>query len=144
MVAYATNGKGDKDGKVYRAAIVPHVALGITLEQAKSAVHIVANRTLVIPYGWDSHAVSSHLTAGRGLMIAGWYDQLPRAYRYQAYAHFTHMMWAAYISKTSGFRVWDPLNPDTTAYGRWIPANIMYAFAASLNYQVAYVPLEPI
>jgi hypothetical protein len=88
--------------------------------------------------------MSAHLYAGKGLMVGGWYFQIDRAYRYQLPANFTHEIWISHYSKTSGMRVWDPLNPDIHGRGRWMPASMIFKFAASLNYQVAYVPLEPL
>ena len=142
MVAWATNGRIDKDGKVYRAATPGVPSGGLTLPQVAVAVHRVANLSFVIPAGWHWPDVLAWLKAGKGLVIQGHYDTIPRAYRYQAFADFNHAMFVPYISATSGARLYDPLNPDTTAYGRWIPVSVLSAFATSLGYiSVGYVPL---
>ena len=146
-VAWATNGRIDHDGRVYRAAIRPPAPLGITIAQAADAVRAVAHLDLVAPEGWDLARVESWLGEGRGLIVDGWYDRLPPEFRYQASAHFTHSIFAAVISATTGpgaWRVWDPLNPDRAGRGRWIPGAAMAAFVASLRYQVSYVPLQPL
>jgi hypothetical protein len=148
MVAYATNGRIDKDGKVYRAAI-PHDPDGITLQQADIAVHRVAGLDMVIPSGWTWANVLSHLRACKGLVVDGWYAEIPRAYRYQQGDDFAHAMFISHYSSTSGMRVWDPLNPDTTAWGRWMPAPVIRDFLEELSRRngtaslyVGYVPLQ--
>lgn len=143
MVAYATNGRTDFDGRVYRAAISPRDPDGITLVQANTALWRVANLGLVIPRGWVSKNVKTHLRYARGLIIAGKYSTIPRAYRYQPNADFNHSMFVSHRSeKTGNFRVWDPLNPDIHGYGRWIPETFIWRFIESLDYQIAYVPLQ--
>ena len=151
MVAYATNGKVDRDGRVYRAAVHPHDPDGVTLGPMVGAVRTVARLPLTIPSGWRWAQALGHLKAGRGLIIDGWYAEVPRAYRYQQGADFAHAMWASHYSPTSGVRVWDPLNPDTTAYGRWIPPSVVRTFVESLSRRmgtadlyVGFVPLQPL
>jgi hypothetical protein len=148
MVAYATNGRVDKDGRVYRAAI-PYDPDGITLQQADVAVHKVAKLDIVIPSDWRWSQVLTHLRNYKGLIVDGWYAEIPRAYRYQLGAAFAHAIFVSHYSPTSGMRVWDPLNPDTHAYGRWIPAPVVRAFAEELSRRnrtaslyVGYVPLQ--
>ena len=142
-VAWATNGRIDIDGyRYYQAAPHDPKTGGQTLQQVQQAVLSVAKRKLIIPQGWDSHRMSSWLYAGNGLMVGGWYNVIERAYRYQKFADFTHEIWISHYSKNSGMRVWDPLNPDIHGRGRWMPATMIFNFAASLDYQVAYVPLE--
>lgn len=144
MVAYATNGRIDKDGRVYRASI-SYNPNGITLEQARTAVYHVAKLPLLIPnWTWEKYALP-HLRNYGGLMIAGMYDAFPRSYRYQLKADFAHEIWVSHYSSTSGCRVWDALNPDTNGYGRWMPASIVRKFAESLGGRfllVGYVPLQ--
>ena len=141
-VAYATNGKTDKDGRVYRASIA-YDPDGITLQQAHSAVAAVAHLPFMIPVGWRDANVTTHLRYGRGLVITGAYDTIPREYRYQASADFAHAMFATHLSKASGnVRVWDALNPDIHSYGRWYPLAVILAFVRSLGYAVGYVPLQ--
>ena len=141
-VAYATNGKVDKDGRVYRASIA-YDPDGITLQQARSAVDAVAHRSFIIPVAWHDADVVRHLNKGMGLVITGAYDTIPREYRYQPKADFAHAMFASHRSMGSGnVRVWDALNPNTNAYGRWYPLPVILAFIRSLGYAVGYVPLD--
>jgi hypothetical protein len=145
MVAWATNGRIDKDGKVYRAAAPGVPSGGLTLPQVAVAVHRVADLMLVIPSDWHWPDVLAWLKKGGGLVIQGHYAAIPRAYRYQAFADFNHAMWASHYSPSSGVRDWDPLNPDTTAYGRWVPLSVIRDFTLSLGYvSVGYVPLQPL
>ena len=43
-------------------------------------------------------------------------------------------MFVAFISSTGMARLYDPLNPDTNAYGRIVPASILWPFLASWGY----------
>jgi hypothetical protein len=148
-VSYATNGRIDKDGKVYRAAIIPHDPNGVTLPQAKQAARDVADVSLIIPQGWHWANALAHLRAKRGLILQGWYAEIPRMYRYQLGAEFGHAMWASHYSPTSGVRVWDPLDPNTSHHGQWIPAPYVRNFLERLAHEVnssdlfvGYVPLQ--
>jgi hypothetical protein len=149
MVAYATNGRVDKDGKVYRDA-VPYDPDGVTLQQMKHAVLEVAHLPLVTPTTWRWKQVLSHLRAKKGLIVDGWYSEIPRPY--QLGSDFGHAMWISHYSPTSGMRVWDPLNPDIYAYGRWMPATYIEAFleegarrwGTGGVFFVGYVPLQPL
>ncbi len=146
-VAWATNGRIERDGKVYRRALIPPDPGFSDLRQHVQSVQAVAGLTLVIPQRWVWVDCTTHLSAGKGLVLIGRYDALPRAYRFQARGDFYHAMWASHRSAASGIRVWDPLNPDTTAHGRWIPPAIIRAFidsAPGLYAEVAYVPLQPL
>lgn len=143
-VAWATNGRVDIDGKTYYLA-APHDLKtgGQTLEQAALAVQHVARALLVIPDACSPADALAYLKAGTGLVTQGYYGALPRAYRYQPFADFNHAGWASHYSPSSGVRWWDPLNPDTTAYGRWIPWVVYKAFLVSLgSARVGYVPLQ--
>ncbi len=150
MVAYATNGRVDVDGKTYRANLGVPDSNGISFQQVAVAVHRVAGKTLVIPGAtpgvgrFGRAAVVAWLTARKGLVVDGYYGSIDRAYRSQAGADFNHAIWFSHISPTSGARMWDPLNPDIHGYGRWVPVAVLLAFAASLDYLVAYVELEPL
>lgn len=143
MVAWATNGRINKDGRVYRAAVHPHDPNGITMEQADQAVHTVAGLDIVRPAGWNQATVIAHLRAGKGLIIIGLYSSLPRAYRFQASAAFAHGMFVTHISG-SNMRLYDPLDPNTNVYGRVVPASLLWPYLISLptHYQVGYVPLQ--
>ena len=146
MVAWATNGRIDKDGRIYRASIARDVD-GVTLVQLRAEVKAVAHLPLNIPIAtgvMTQASVTAHLRAGRGLIVNGLYSTIPRAYRHQLAAAFNHSMFAGYISSTGALRLWDPLNPDTNAYGRVVPLSILWPFLASLHYAVAYVPLQPL
>ena len=142
-VAFATNGRIVHDGLIYRAAAPSQPDGGQTLEQAGQAIATVAKLPLIIPSGWQRKDVTTHLRYARGLIVQGKYDVIPRAYRYQAFADFDHAMWFSHLSAQSGnFRGWDPLNPKTHEYGEWYPAAVFWAFVESLNFSVAYVPLQ--
>jgi hypothetical protein len=143
-VAYATNGRIDRDGAVYRDSIHPHAKAGINLQVARREVLAVAHLPLVIPSPRMSiFQIRAHLRKGLGLIVTGWYDVLPEGFRYQSRAHFTHAMWASHISVANGkWRVWDALDRDEGGYGRWIPDADMARFVASLGYQTGYVPLQ--
>jgi hypothetical protein len=145
-VAWATNGRIDKDGLIYRAAYpVAMPGGGQTLQQAQVAVKRVANLPLVIASGWQWSDVLNWLRLGKGVILAGQYDSLPRAYRYQADGAFAHRMWCSHYSATSGIRTWDPLNPDIHAWGRWLPSAVVKGFALSLSHvDAGYVPLQPL
>jgi hypothetical protein len=143
MVAWATNGRIDKDGRIYRAVL--NDPDGIRLDQAAVAIKRVARLDLVQPRGWKLANVKTHLRYGRGLIVNGDYGAIPRAYRHQAFAHFDHAMWVSHLSAASGnVRLWDPLNPDIHAYGRWVPASVIWAFLETLDFACAYVALEPL
>lgn len=145
MVAWATNGRIDKDGNVYRHSVHPHDPDGINLVQAREEIKRVAGLDLVIKRGWPLNNVKTHLKYGRGLIIMGWYEAIPRQYRFQARANFNHAMWASHRSMASGnVRIWDPLNPAIHEYGKWIPAQIIWDFMATLHNDCGYVPLEPL
>lgn len=147
-VCFATNGRVNKDGRVYRAALPGNPSGGITLRQADIAIFRIAALRLTIPTRWEWKDVQLWLSAGGGLIIDGWYDAIPRAYRYQLDAAFAHAMFVSHISKTSGARTWDALNPDTTGYGRWYPPIVIRKFLETLAERegapglfVGYVPL---
>lgn len=150
VICWATNGRVCHDGSVYRAAI-PYDPDGITLDQAAVAARKVAGVTLFIPEpgSWSWSKTSSFLMAGNALIVQGWYDRLPREYRFQDGAAFGHAM--AYVgrSRASGVRVYDPLNPDLKGHGKWMPAGNARAFLENrdgthpeLHYRLAFVPLQ--
>jgi len=62
-------------------------------------------------------------------------------------------MWISHYSTTSGMRVWDPLDPNTTHHGQWIPAKYIRAYMEELarrqnvgigHLYCGYVPLQPL
>src|ERR1035437_4032809 len=140
MVAWATNGRIDKDGRIYRASI-PRDVDGVTLVQLRAEVLAVAHLQLTIPSTgvMNKTSVTTHLRNGSGLIVNGLYSTIPRAYRYQLAAAFDHSMFVAFMDAAGMVRLHDPLNPDTNAYGRVVPASILWPFLASLHYAVAYV-----
>jgi hypothetical protein len=144
-VAWATNGRTDLDGRTIRAMVYSNAVGGLTLPQAAGAVHRLTGLPLVVPAAWVWAQCLAWLARGNGLVVTGHYAALPRAYRYQAFADFDHAMWASHYSPSSGVRVWDPLNPDTTGFGRWVPLPVFKAFTLSRGYiAVGYVPLQPL
>lgn len=151
MVSYATNGRKDIDGKTYRAAVVPRDPNGISLPQADKAAQKVAGIDLVLPYHWHTDDALDHLRAKGGLIMQGYYAEIPRMYRYQLAAEFGHAMWASHYSPTSGVRVWDPLDPNLTHHGQWIPWPYVAAFMERWRLMggfntilVAYAQLRPL
>lgn len=142
-VAWSTNGRLVKDGTVYRDASASNPDGAQTLQQVAAAVATVAHLKLVIPTGWDWADVMAHLKVGGGVILAGRYDALPRAYRYQAFGGFGHRVWCSHYSATSGIRTWDPLNPDVHGWGRWIPLSVIKGFALSFGrIDAGYIPLQ--
>ena len=152
MVAFATNGRIDKDGRWYRARVDPPDPNGITLAQGARAVTDATGLPTFVPKDWNASKVGVQLRYGRGLVVAGIYDKIPRAYRHQLKANFAHAM---FISHSAGYRapgslvghfmrLYDPLNPDTHAYGRIVPMDILWPFLESLHFTVGYVPLQPL
>ena len=151
MVAYATNGRVNRDGRVYRAAIHPHDPDGVTLPQAAQACMTVTGLPFVIPPHWQWPELLAHLRARKGAVVQGWYSGIPREYRFQARADFGHATWISHYSTTSGMRVWDALDPNTTHHGQWIPARYIRAFMEELSRRngttalyVGYVKLQPL
>ena len=144
MVAFATNGRTTRDGKVYRAVIHPHDPNGINFSQAAQAVHTVAALPLIYSSDWTKARVLAWLRAGRGLVVTGVYEKIPRAYRHQWAGGFGHACFATNINGTGYMRWYDPLNPDTHAYGRIVPVSILWPFLESRGYTAGYVPLQPL
>lgn len=150
-VAYSTNGRIVKDGRVYRASVTPRDFDGITLQQAQQAARKVAGVELVIQSRWDWYDVLSHLRAKRGAIVQGWYSGISRPYRFQLPADFGHAMFVSHYSPTAGFRVWDPLDANVTHHGSWVPAHDIRVFMEGLasregspGLYVGYVPLQPL
>jgi hypothetical protein len=153
MVAYATNGRVNVNGQQIRAAIKPRDPDGVTLPQAQQGVRSLTGRKLIIPPEWDWAEVVAHLRARKGLVIQGWYSKIARDYRFQLSANFGHAMWISHYSSTAGMRVWDPLDPNRTHHGSWVPARYIRAsmeeLARHMNVSTSrlycgYVPLEPL
>ena len=151
-IAYATDGRKVLDGKVYRAAVTPRDSDGITLQQAKQAAKTVAGIDLVTPQTWHWAEVLKHLSSATkpGLIIQGWYNQIPRMYRFQLAADFGHAMWAVNAT-AAGITVYDPLDPNTTHHGQTIPAVYVQRFLEELQRRtgaaalfVGYTPLQPL
>ena len=124
-VAYATNGRKDIDGKVYRAHVKPPDPNGVSLPQARDAVKEVTGLTMKLAGHdaglWTPDDALAHLRAKKGLVMQLWYAEIPRQYRYQLFAGFGHAMFATHYSPTSGVRVWDPLDPNLAHHGQWVP-----------------------
>jgi hypothetical protein len=151
MVAYATNGRVNRDGRVYRAAIHPHDPDGVTLPQAAQACMTVTGLALVIPPHWKWAELLAHLRARKGALVQGWYSGIPREYRFQSRADFGHALFISHYSPTAGMRVWDALDANAAHHGQWIPATHVRAFMEELSRRngttalyVGYVPLQPL
>src|ERR1035437_10308395 len=57
MIAWATNGRKDYDGRKYRTAL-PGFPVGIDLNDASIEARKIANVPLLAKYNWDSHQIS--------------------------------------------------------------------------------------
>jgi hypothetical protein len=150
-VAYATNGRVNRDGQVYRAAIHPHDPDGITLRQAQQACMTVTGLPFVIPSHWHWAEVLAHLRARKGAVVQLWYSAIPREYRFQARADFGHAVFISHYSTTAGMRVWDALDANTKHHGQWVPARYIRAGMEELSRRngttalyIGYVPLQPL
>ena len=150
-LCYATNGRKDIDGRQIRAAVKPRDVNGINLRQAKQAIESLSATTIVIPAHWGWTEVMLHLRAKKGLIIQGWYAEIPRGERFQLRADFGHAIWASHYSPSSGIRVWDALDANERHHGSWVPARYIRAFAEELARRegagpgqlfVGYVPLQ--
>jgi hypothetical protein len=150
-LCYSTNGRINLDGKQIRAAVHPHDTDGIRLEQAKQAIEALTNTTIIIPTHWGWADVLAHLRQKRGLIVQGWYAEIPRAERFQLRADFGHAVWISHDSRTSGCRVWDALDANTKHHGNWIARGSIRAFAEEFarrqgrgpdRLYVGYVPLQ--
>jgi hypothetical protein len=144
-VAWATNGRVDKDGSVYRA--VTKDPDGLTLDQLALEIKAVAGLTLILPTGWAWGECSFHLSTGIGLVAQGWYDALPDALQLQPGPnHFVHDIFFCCRSLAGAKLVleYDPINRDTKGYGRWIPAAAARAFIESGGVTVAYLVNQPV
>ena len=150
MISYATNVRTELDGRDVRRAVHPPDTGGLTLGQLKQAAGALGFE-LVTPLNWHWPDVLAHLRAGKGLVMQLWYDEIPRAYRYQAKAAFGHATFASHFSPTSGIRDWDALDANETHHGSWVPRQYIRAAleewarrVGSGHLLVAYVPLQPI
>lgn len=148
-LAWATNGRVNLDGKQIRAAVHPHDPDGINLMQAKQAVESLTSTTLIVPTDWDWYDVLRHLRLKNGLVVQGWYSELPRDDRFQARADFGHAMFIPYYLPTYGMKNYDPLDPNTRHHGSWVKAGAIRAFMEELASRegskglfCAYVPLQ--
>jgi len=152
-LCYATNGRVDLDGRQIRAAVVPPDPDGITLVQAKQAVERLTDTTLIVPRDWDWFEVLAHLRAKKGLVVQGWYAEIPPEYRFQFRCDFAHALFVSHYSPTAGMRVWDALDANKTHHGSWVPATYirrsMEALARRENVSLGalfcgFVPLQPL
>lgn len=141
---WATNGRKDIDGRTIRAHVSPRDPNGITFEQADQALHDLTGLHLIRMPDPTRAKVVAHLRAYKGLVIAGNYWTVPRAYRFQAGAQFRHAIFIPGLNSVNKVREYDPLDPRKHAYGTVMPFSVIDDFIASLNYTVAYVPLQPL
>jgi len=143
-VAWATNGRLDKDGKVYRANVVPPDPNGVNFPQMAGALKRVnIHLDLVYRGGWTKAEVIAHLKAGKGLIATGQYDAIPRRYRYQGSGDFAHAIFISHMNQAgTAIREYDPLDPRTDLYGRHVPASILWPFLASGGWVAGFVPLH--
>ena len=154
-LCYATNGRKDIDGRQVRAAVKPPDPNGINLRQAKQAIESLSATTVVIASHWGWTDVMAHLKKKpyTGLIVQGWYAEIPRGERFQANADFGHAMWLSHYSRTSGIRVWDALDANERHHGNWVPARYIRAFMEELARRegtgpnqlfCGFVPLQPL
>ena len=139
MLAYATNGRITRDGKVIRSYVKPADPNGINFDQAAQAVKSMCGRDLVHYSGW-LHP-SAWIRQASGLIMIGVYNTIPRNYRWQASADFNHAMFVAYSDGVNAL-LYDPLDPQTHNYGRMVPVSILWPFMESLGWTGGYIPLE--
>lgn len=140
-LAWATNGKVDIDGKAIRARIPGGDSGGVSLAQVADAIKTISGR--VLHHGNMKLAdINGALLNGHGFVVDGHYGALARPYRHQAGADFNHAIFIAVLSLASGYRVYDPLNPDIHAFGRWIPRKEMTGFITSLGGLVGWMDNE--
>ena len=146
MVYYATNGRVDHDGKYYRRYVIPPDPNGVNFAQMDDAIHRVnANLDIVYHSNWTRAQTTAWLKAGRGLIVTGLYSTIPRAYRHQRGAEFSHAMFISHMNRDlTAMRLWDPLNPDLSGYGEHVPTSILWPFLRSLGSLAGYVPLHPL
>jgi hypothetical protein len=141
---WATNGRVCVDGKEVRAHVQPPDPDGISFAQADRALHDINEHLNVLhPEGWDQAKCTAWLKAGKGLIVTGFYTDIPRAYRHQASADFAHAMWVSHFDRTgTRMRLYDPLNPDIHERGRNVPTSILWPFLQGRGWQIGYVPLH--
>ena len=153
MLAYATNGRTVLDGRQIRAAVRPPDPNGITLPQAQDAVKRLTGLDMMVPRNWDWYECLTHMRAKKGLIVQGWYDKIPRQYRFQNRSDFAHAMWISHYSPTAGMRVWDPLDANLAHHGLWIPATYIRSFMEELARRqgvgpgalfCGFIPLQPL
>ncbi len=146
MIYYATNGREDHDGRYYRRYVIPPDPNGIGFDQIDAAVKRV-NSHLDIVYhsNWTRAQVTAHLKAGKGLIVAGRYDTIPRAYRHQGSGTFMHAVFISHFNRQgTGMRYYDPLNPKTHEYGEHVPTSILWPFLESSGGLAGFQPLHPL
>lgn len=145
-VAFSTNGRVVHDGKVYRAAVRPPDPNGVNFSQMQSAVKIINPHLSVVYHTkWTKASVTSWLVAEKGLIVTGMYSSIPRMYRHQATANFTHAMFISHFNNNATLmRLYDPLNHRTDQRGETVPTSILWAFLDDLNWEAGYVPLHPL
>jgi len=141
---WATNGRVCVSGRTVRKAVGPHDLDGISFEQADRALRTINEHLSVVhPHGWTQAKITPWLKAGKGLIVTGIYDTIPRAYRHQRSGGFAHAMFVTHFNRTgTAMRLYDPLNPDTNERGRNVPADILWPFLRSRGFLVGYVPLH--
>ncbi len=146
MVYYATNGRVDHDGRYYRAHVIPADPNGVNFGQMDDAVHRVhANLDIAYRDDWTRAEATAWLKGGRGLIVTGRYDTIPRAYRHQASGTFMHAMFVSHFDRTGrAMRLYDPLDPRTDLYGRHVPSSILWPFLQSSGGLAGFVPLHPL
>lgn len=145
MAYWATNGRTNVDGRQIRAHVSPPDPNGITMAQAAQGLHSLTGLTMLVVPMTLSQKIA-WLRAGRGLVVPGRYSAMPRAYRFQAAADFTHSIFLDFVGRDGRtLRKHDPLNPNTHTYGETMPLADAMAFIDSLPaWPVGYVPLQPI
>lgn len=145
-VAFSTNGRVDKDGEVYRAAVHPPDPNGVNFDQMEKAVKVINPKLdLVHHTGWTKANVTPWLKAGKGLIVTGIYSSIPRMYRFQANGDFSHAMFITHFNKLGTLmRLFDPLDPRLDRRGRTVPTSILWPFLDDLSGNAGYVPLHPL
>ena len=143
MVSWATAGRINKDGSIYRRSIDPPYRGGIDMRQAVIEASRVAGLKLLIPK-WSVREVTAQLAQHKGLIAIGKYSILPREDRFQDGANFFHAMFFSHLDTAgNAARGWDPLNRKA-GWGLWYPMTVVIPFMASGGYDLGYINLEPV
>jgi hypothetical protein len=143
-MAWSTNGRVDVDGRVVRKNVIPPDANGVGWAEMEKAVpRINSHLELDHKSGWNRTSVGVWLKGQKGLIVIGRYSSIPRMYRHQSAASFTHAMFVTHFNQAGTLmRLYDPLDPRLDLRGRSVPTSILWPFLDDLGWQAGWVPLH--